>query len=40
MLGQGTSGPATLTPLEPICLEGDRAALWSASEAACGEWKL
>ena len=34
-------GPAKLTQLEPISLEADRAALWSASEAAIGEkWEL
>ena len=36
-----TRGPAKLTQLEPISLEADRAALWSASEAAIGEkWEL
>ena len=35
---KGTHGDATLTPLEPICLEADRAALWAASEAAVGAW--
>jgi NAD(P)-dependent dehydrogenase (short-subunit alcohol dehydrogenase family) len=40
IFGKGTTGVPALTPLEPICLEGDRDALWSASEAACGEWKL
>ena len=34
-------GPAKLTQLEPTSLEADRAALWSASEAAIGEkWEL
>ena len=34
-------GPAKLTQLEPTSLEADRAALWSASEAAIGEtWAL
>ena len=34
-------GPAKLTQLEPISLEADRVALWSASEAAIGEtWEL
>ena len=36
-----TRGPAKLTQLEPISLEADRDALWSASEAAIGEkWEL
>jgi len=36
----GTTGPAKLTPLEPVCLEADRGALWERSEKACGAWAL
>ena len=36
---KGMTGPPALKdPLEKVCLEADRAALWKASEAAVGEW--
>ena len=38
---KGMTGPPVLKdPLEKVCLEADRAALWAASEAAVGEWDL
>ena len=38
---KGMTGPPHLKqPLERLCLEADRAALWAASEAAVGEWDL
>ncbi len=38
---KGVTGPPVLKdPLERVCLEADRAALWAASEAAVGEWDL
>ena len=38
---KGVTGPPVLKdPLEKVCLEADRAALWAASEAAVGEWDL
>ena len=35
-----TGAPVLKDPLEKVCLEADRAALWAASEAAVGEWDL
>ena len=38
---KGMTGPPVLKdPLEKVCLEADREALWAASEAAVGEWDL
>ena len=38
---KGMTGPPVLKdPLEKVCLEADREALWAASEAAVGEWNL
>ena len=38
---KGMTGPPVLKdPLEKVCLEADRDALWKASEAAVGEWDL
>ena len=38
---KGVTGPPVLKdPLEKVCLEADRAALWAASEAAVGKWDL
>ncbi len=38
---KGVTGPPVLKdPLEKVCLEADRDALWAASEAAVGEWDL
>mmetsp|Transcript_26248 Transcript_26248/g.68212 ORF Transcript_26248/g.68212 Transcript_26248/m.68212 type:complete len:342 (+) Transcript_26248:21-1046(+) len=35
-----TGAPVLKDPLEKVCLEADREALWKASEAAVGEWDL
>ena len=38
---KGMTGPPVLKdPLEKVCLEADREALWTASEAAVGLWDL
>ena len=38
---KGMTGPPVLKdPLEKVCLEADREAVWAASEAAVGKWDL